>query len=802
MSQSRLWVYYVLSILALALGVLGIQRQFRLSALPEGFPAEHMQFPASFRGVPVASEKEIAFLAELIPSGTSIQVHSASGVLYESTLQAAHPPAFLIATLISGLLFLGVAAFIFAPRVRDAAVRDFFWCFLLISLVVLIGGVYFPRDPPLFDGVLNILQITSIALLPLLFLHLTLAFPKRNPVLDRFSWLMPTLWFLAGVAIVWQSYVFIRYFQHPHPENAGALSLPRIVADGLLVGQVVAACAILYWNTQRLELTRERKQTKWLLWGIIVGVTPSVFLRRLPQLVGLAPIIGPHLDPVFELAIPFAFVFAVVRYQFLDIDIIIRRTIIYASMAAVLVVVYLTLGVVLGRELERSWPRWFWALLIALGLVAGVMFNPLRRAIGRWVDRAFFKIQHNYSQWLQTLEQRLQTVTGEEQLAQTLSRILSDTLEPRHHAVVLRHREKTHVVGDMPRDEAILWLDIYGSGLPSLSGTLAAPHITSLPEIESPEFPTGVGTARIVMLQVIQKDADCLGVILLGHKSTGRRYVEPDIQFLQGVADVAGASLERLGLVQAVAEETMARRQLDELNRMKDEFLSRVAHDLRTPLASITWSSDNLLDRVLGDLNESQVEYLQSIKTSAGHLNRLVSNLLEITRLEQGAKKLELTPVDMAAVLEEAIKSMTPLAREKGVEIRLEVNEGCASVRGHSGKLVEVVINLLDNAVRYAPENSTVGVTLESAGGGRQVFRVRDHGPGLGEIDGNTLFDRFKQGDPSPHSGKHGFGLGLYIVKSYVEIMGGDVSAEDHPGGGALFSCYLSEFTGTHEVTQ
>lgn len=801
MSRSRLWVYYVLSVLALALGVLGIQRQFRLSALPEEFPPHHMEFPASFQGVPVATSEEISFLTELIPPGTSVEVRSASGVLYEATLQAAHPPAFLIATLISGLLFLGVAMFIFAPKVRNAAVRDFFWCFLLVSLVVLIGGVYFPRDPPLFDGVLNILQLISIALLPLLFVHLTLAFPRRNPVLDRLSWLMPTLWLLAAIVIVWQSYAFIRYFRYPQPDHAVALSLPQLVADGLLVVQVLAACAVLFWNTQRLELTRERKQTKWLLWGIIVGVTPSVFLRRLPQLVGLAPIIGPHLDPVFELAIPFAFVFAVVRYQFLDIDIIIRRTIIYASMAAVLVVVYLALGVVLGRELERSWPRWIWALLIALGLVAGIMFNPLRKAIGRWVDRAFFKIQHNYSQWLQTLEQELQTVTGEEQLAQTLSRVLSDTLGPRHHAVVLRHREKTHVAGDMPRDEAILWLDIYGRGLRSLSGTLAAPHITSLPEIESLEFPTGVGTARIVMLQVIQRDADCFGVVLLGHKSTGRRYVEPDIQFLQGVADVAGASLERIGLMQAVAEETMARRQLDELNRMKDEFLSRVAHDLRTPLASITWSSDNLLDRVLGDLNESQAEYIQSIKTSAGHLNRLVNNLLEITRIEQGATELELSPVDMSAVFEEAIGSMTPLAKEKGVELRLVVGEGSAPVRGHSGKLVEVAINLLDNAVRYAPENSTVDVTLESAGGGRQVFRVRDHGPGLGEIDGDTLFDRFKQGVPSPHSGKHGFGLGLYIVKSYIEIMGGEASAENHPGGGAVFACHLPEFTSTHEVT-
>jgi two-component system phosphate regulon sensor histidine kinase PhoR len=226
---------------------------------------------------------------------------------------------------------------------------------------------------------------------------------------------------------------------------------------------------------------------------------------------------------------------------------------------------------------------------------------------------------------------------------------------------------------------------------------------------------------------------------------------------------------------------------------MKGEFLSRVAHDLRTPLASIIWSARNMLDGVKGTLSEGQAEYLRSVRASAEHLNRLVANLLEISRIEQGRGALDLAPVLLRPVLEQAIVTLRPIASEKGIEVRLDAPDGLGPVMGNEDCLLEVAINLLDNATRYSPPSGEIAVTVRAAPAGYQTLEVRDHGPGLADADAERLFERFSQGPRSPHTGTLGFGLGLCIVKSHVEMMRGQVTAANHPMGGAVFSCSIPE---------
>jgi two-component system phosphate regulon sensor histidine kinase PhoR len=116
---------------------------------------------------------------------------------------------------------------------------------------------------------------------------------------------------------------------------------------------------------------------------------------------------------------------------------------------------------------------------------------------------------------------------------------------------------------------------------------------------------------------------------------------------------------------------------------------------------------------------------------------------------------------------------------------------GSRPVLGNAEKLGEVAVNLLENALRFSPDASEVEIVLQEPAGGHLAFSVRDHGPGLGGLDPAQLFARFGQGAPSPYSQEHGFGLGLHIAKSHVELMGGSVEAADHPAGGAVFTIRL-----------
>ena len=144
---------------------------------------------------------------------------------------------------------------------------------------------------------------------------------------------MRGLWIAASVLAVWQVATLFRYFSDPRPDVWEGTLLPQFLAQVFLVLSVGLGCLTLYRSGQKLELSREREQTKWILWGIAIGLTPLVFVRLLPRLWRQTLPVPPEVDRVFELAIPVAVTFAVVRYRF-DVDIIIRRSVIYGTVTA------------------------------------------------------------------------------------------------------------------------------------------------------------------------------------------------------------------------------------------------------------------------------------------------------------------------------------------------------------------------------------------------------------------------------------------------------------------------------------
>jgi protein-histidine pros-kinase len=211
-------------------------------------------------------------------------------------------------------------------------------------------------------------------------------------------------------------------------------------------------------------------------------------------------------------------------------------------------------------------------------------------------------------------------------------------------------------------------------------------------------------------------------------------------------------------------------------------------------LTAVRWSVDNLLDGLSGPLEPRQRDDLAAVKASLVPLERMVNDLLAVARLELGASPPASEPVSLAAAVEEAALAVRPHAASKGVEVVRSVPDGLPSVRGRRDALFQVVLNLVDNAVKYAPPGSAVDVAAASGPDGTVLLSVRDRGPGIGDSDPDGLFRLFGQGESSPHSASKGFGVGLHVVRSFVEAMGGAVSAANHPDGGAVFSCRLREW--------
>jgi len=224
------------------------------------------------------------------------------------------------------------------------------------------------------------------------------------------------------------------------------------------------------------------------------------------------------------------------------------------------------------------------------------------------------------------------------------------------------------------------------------------------------------------------------------------------------------------------------------LSQHKNEFLSKVAHDLRTPVTSVGWSINNLLDGLAGKLTTRQREYLESMDNSMKHLNNLVSSLLEISRLKKAHVEIPTAVCDLKPILSQVLDTVGPLAMTAGVKMTCTPDDTNTQLITNGPKLTEVLINILENGVRHSPPGGILEIH-SAAPKNRLILTIRDHGPGFRDID--NPFARFAQGQPSPHGTDGGYGLGLTIAQEYTQLMGGEISARNHPGGGAEFTLEL-----------
>jgi hypothetical protein len=244
-------------------------------------------------------------------------------------------------------------------------------------------------------------------------------------------------------------------------------------------------------------------------------------------------------------------------------------------------------------------------------------------------------------------------------------------------------------------------------------------------------------------------------------------------------------SLER-----ATAELREANQQLQSLDRLKDDFMSSVTHELRTPLTSIRALSELMRDDDGMDLPQRQ-QFLGIIVAEAERLSRLVNQVLDMAKIEAGQADWNEEAVDLREVLEQAARSMGEMYRERGVALALDLPPSVEPVGADADRITQVVLNLLSNALKYAPrEGGQVLVRLRDAGPSVEV-EVQDNGPGIPEDQQAMVFEKFQQVAGDAHYRPGGTGLGLPISRQIVAHFGGRMWLRSEPGQGACFGFSL-----------
>jgi PAS domain S-box-containing protein len=246
------------------------------------------------------------------------------------------------------------------------------------------------------------------------------------------------------------------------------------------------------------------------------------------------------------------------------------------------------------------------------------------------------------------------------------------------------------------------------------------------------------------------------------------------------VRDISKRKQGEEQLTEALQSERLARKEAEEANRAKDEFLAVISHELRTPLTPIlTWS------RLLrsGKLDNAATERaLEAIDRSTRSQAQLIEDLLDVSRITSGKLRLDVRPIELPPVVEAAVESVRPGAEAKGIRFEIVLDRNAGVVSGDPERLQQVVWNLLSNAVKFTPRGGRIQVRLQRVDSHVEIA-VSDTGQGINPQFLPHVFERFRQADSSSTRAHGGLGLGLAIVRHLVELHGGRVRAES-PGEG------------------
>jgi signal transduction histidine kinase len=226
-------------------------------------------------------------------------------------------------------------------------------------------------------------------------------------------------------------------------------------------------------------------------------------------------------------------------------------------------------------------------------------------------------------------------------------------------------------------------------------------------------------------------------------------------------------------------------KELETASTHKSEFLANMSHELRTPLNAIIGFSQVLRERIAGDINAKQEEYLDDILTSASHLLALINDVLDLSKVEAGQVELQVAPFSLQDALERGVSMVRERATRDGVQVTLHGNGGLDVVTGDERRISQVIFNLLSNAVKFTPAGGLVDVTATQANG-EVTVSVADTGPGIAADDLDRIFEEFQQTEAGARQ-HEGTGLGLALSKRFVEMHGGCIWCDSEAGKGSTF---------------
>jgi signal transduction histidine kinase len=712
---------------------------------------------------------------------------------------------FALSALINGLTSLILAAFVFSKN-RKATVNRIFTLFCLSAVVWSLPYFLWQISKDAASALFWCRGLMAGAIfIPILYLHFVLVLLEKVKENKR---LLIIIYIFALISLA--SDFTPLFVKNVEP----ALSFAFWPKPGIVFHTFLATWFLIIIYTTYLLVKKYRTATGILrdqIRYILIGMTIGYIGGSTNYLLWYGIPIKPYGNILASVYVGTT-AYAIIRHRLMDIKIVARRSTVYLSSILVIIIpaaaiLYLT---------DRIYPESTIAASLAALILGVTVFPAIRNFFYRLANKYFFSSLYDSSQVISSLTDKLRSTLEPYKIYYFIADALKGafhskavgllTFNEKSDDYLVQYNDGFDLAGQkkFPNDRALQ------AKFAKQNKVMVVEEIKKEMVSDSAvtvEMLKGLGVEILAPLNVKDKT---IGLIALGAKESRDMYNDEDLRVLETVGAQAAISIENALLYEetknftitlkqevekATAELRAANEELKKLDQAKSDFISIASHQLRTPLSSIKGFVSMMLEGTYGEAQGQLRQKLEDVYDSNERLIKLVDALLDLSHMEGGKMEFNFTKVNFSEMLASVVEELKVQAEKKKLNFEFAKPKENYFVRADEQKLRQVVLNLIDNAIKYT-EKGEVKVWLGRTDGSVE-FSVKDTGLGMTQDEIANLFQKFVRGPNAPRLHAEGAGIGLYVAKLLMEAHKGQVRAESAgENKGSTFFVKLPEYSG------
>ncbi|UCD84863.1 MAG: GAF domain-containing protein [Deltaproteobacteria bacterium] len=501
--------------------------------------------------------------------------------------------------------------------------------------------------------------------------------------------------------------------------------------------------------------------------------------------------------PVASLLFFASIFYSIIKHNIFETDPAIIRGITYALTTLIITVIYVlilsTFNLLLGRfEFSQSplFPFIF-ALIIVF------VFSPLRDRVRNFIDQTLNRERIRFREVIKKASEEVISILNLDDLLNKLVNTVSEAIQVERASIMIADPQggnfslaRERITQSIPPKNSTIEKNdpLLNFIRNNKNRALIKKEIEDVKKYEAVRKTMEQMGAELCAPLVYQDKI--IGLFNLGSKLSGEGYISEDIEILNPLSKQAAVAMENCRLIEEQRDLQARVIRYQEMDKLKSDFLSNVSHELRTPMTSVKAYSTILLDEIDELDRDNQEKFLNIIIKESDRLIRLISDLLDLQKIEAGKIEWKYEDINLSDLLKETVEVFSGGARDKKIEIIERVEAKLPIISGDRDRLFQVITNLLSNAIKFSPEGGRIVVSAE-ANLDEILISVKDNGRGIPEDMRERIFDRFQQVDNSAWEKTKGTGLGLAIAKEIVEHHKGRIWVESELNKGSDFKISL-----------